>query len=57
ILNYCTALLHLSPEQVIAIFNNNFNELRRFLFGCRGGFDANIKIRMVYENPWNNLFL
>ncbi|CAG8498141.1 10674_t:CDS:2 [Diversispora eburnea] len=39
ILNYCTnitelTLLNLSSEQVIAIFNNNFNELRNFSFDC-----------------------
>ncbi|CAG8568816.1 6498_t:CDS:2 [Diversispora eburnea] len=39
ILNYCTNIteltLHsLSPELVIAIFNNNFNELRRLSFDC-----------------------
>ncbi|CAG8524894.1 10589_t:CDS:1 [Diversispora eburnea] len=39
ILNHCTkitelTLLNLRPEQVIAIFNNNFDELRRFSFGC-----------------------
>ncbi|CAG8580570.1 4253_t:CDS:2 [Diversispora eburnea] len=63
ILNYCTkitklSLYYLSPEQVIAIFNNNSNE----------GFNANellsrmaenvpksletIEIRMDYDNPW-----
>ncbi|CAG8492435.1 137_t:CDS:1 [Diversispora eburnea] len=40
ILNYCTritelTLYGLSSEQVIAIFNNNFNDLRRFRFYCR----------------------
>ncbi|CAG8439147.1 4382_t:CDS:1 [Diversispora eburnea] len=39
-LNYCTkitnlTLYQLSLEQLIAIFNNNFNELRRFSFDCR----------------------
>ncbi|CAG8458171.1 8687_t:CDS:2 [Diversispora eburnea] len=39
ILNYCTKITELtlhnsSPAQVIAIFNNNFNELRRFSFDC-----------------------
>ncbi|CAG8439749.1 6495_t:CDS:2, partial [Diversispora eburnea] len=30
------------PEQVIAIFNNNFNELKKFSFDCgEEGFDAN----------------
>ncbi|CAG8495613.1 2598_t:CDS:2 [Diversispora eburnea] len=73
ILNYCTkvtnlTLCNLSPEQVIAIFNNNFNELKRFSFGCEKGLDADellcqmaknvpesletIEINMVYDNFW-----
>ncbi|CAG8502487.1 8224_t:CDS:2, partial [Diversispora eburnea] len=42
ILNYCTnsALYILSNDQVIAIFNNYFNELRRFSFDYGEGFDV-----------------
>ncbi|CAG8459899.1 11414_t:CDS:2 [Diversispora eburnea] len=56
IMNYCTkivelALYNLNPEQVIAIFNNNFNELRKFSFGCGGdGFDANELLCKMAEN-------
>ncbi|CAG8595038.1 11534_t:CDS:2 [Diversispora eburnea] len=56
ILKYCTKIneltLHiLSLEQVIAIFNNNFNELRRFSFYCMGeGFDANKLLCQMAEN-------
>ncbi|CAG8576290.1 6728_t:CDS:2 [Diversispora eburnea] len=56
ILNYCTKIteltfFNLSPEQVIAIFNNNFNELRSFSFGCeKEGFDANELLCQMAEN-------
>ncbi|CAG8498182.1 10676_t:CDS:1 [Diversispora eburnea] len=56
ILNYCTKItkltLHnLSSEQVIAIFNNNFNELRRFSFDCgEKRFDANELLYKMGEN-------
>ncbi|RHZ59705.1 hypothetical protein Glove_362g85 [Diversispora epigaea] len=55
ILNYCTkitklSLLDLSPEQVIAIFNNNFNELKRFSFSCEKGLDANKLLCQMAEN-------
>ncbi|CAG8452147.1 8168_t:CDS:2 [Diversispora eburnea] len=55
ILNYCTkinelALPNLSLEQVIAIFNNNFNELRRFSFNYREGFDANKLLCQMAKN-------
>ncbi|CAG8459882.1 11413_t:CDS:2 [Diversispora eburnea] len=56
IINYCTkivelTLYNLNPEQVIAIFNNNFNELRKFSFGCGGdGFDANELLCKMAEN-------
>ncbi|CAG8555820.1 8189_t:CDS:1 [Diversispora eburnea] len=56
ILNYCTNItkltLHdLRPEHVIAIFNNNFNELRRFSFDCGGeGFDANELLCQMAKN-------
>ncbi|CAG8548260.1 2300_t:CDS:2 [Diversispora eburnea] len=46
ILNYCKkitelVLCNLSSEQVIVIFNNNFNDLRRFSFDCVKGLNAN----------------
>ncbi|CAG8548239.1 2299_t:CDS:1 [Diversispora eburnea] len=55
ILNYCTKIakltLHnLSPEQVIAIFNNNFQELRRFSFGHGMGLDANKLLCQISKN-------
>ncbi|CAG8575554.1 8861_t:CDS:1 [Diversispora eburnea] len=57
ILNYCIkitklTLRNLSHEQVIAIFNNNFNELRRFSFDCGGEkeFDANKLLCKMAEN-------
>ncbi|CAG8501278.1 3239_t:CDS:2 [Diversispora eburnea] len=55
ILNYCKkitdlTLINLSPEQVIAIFNNNFNELRRLSFCCRKRFDANKLLCQMAKN-------
>ncbi|CAG8558550.1 11552_t:CDS:2 [Diversispora eburnea] len=56
ILNYCTKITKLSlhnlyPDQVIAIFNNNFNELRKFSFDCgEVGFDANELLCQMAEN-------
>ncbi|CAG8482908.1 1065_t:CDS:2 [Diversispora eburnea] len=55
ILNYCTkitklTLPNLRPEQVIAIFNNNFNELRRFSFGIEKGLDANKLLCQMAKN-------
>ncbi|CAG8497308.1 11186_t:CDS:1 [Diversispora eburnea] len=55
ILIYCTkitelTLLDLSLEQVIAIFNNNFNELKRFSFHCGIGLDANELLRKMVES-------
>ncbi|CAG8506248.1 8783_t:CDS:1 [Diversispora eburnea] len=73
ILNYCTKINELSlqnliPEQVIEIFNNNFNDLRRFSFNCGKIFDADellcqmaenvpksletIVFMMMYKDPW-----
>ncbi|CAG8497269.1 11184_t:CDS:1 [Diversispora eburnea] len=54
ILSYCTkitelTLLDLSLEQVIAIFNNNFNELRRFSFDYNG-LDANELLCQMAES-------
>ncbi|CAG8492526.1 142_t:CDS:2 [Diversispora eburnea] len=55
ILNYCTritelTLYNLSPEQIMAIFNNNFNELRSFSFDCGRGFDSNELLCQMAEN-------
>ncbi|CAG8498161.1 10675_t:CDS:1 [Diversispora eburnea] len=55
ILNYCTritelSLYYLSSEQVIAIFNNNINELRRFSFDCGKGFDVNELLCQMAKN-------
>ncbi|CAG8513387.1 1731_t:CDS:2 [Diversispora eburnea] len=55
ILNYCTKITKLTvhylfPEQVIAIFNNNFNELRNFSFDCEKRFDANKLLCQMAEN-------
>ncbi|CAG8452008.1 8157_t:CDS:2 [Diversispora eburnea] len=56
ILNYCTnitklTLLKLRPEQIISIFNSDFNELRRLSFDCRGeGFDADELLYKMAEN-------
>ncbi|CAG8458190.1 8688_t:CDS:2 [Diversispora eburnea] len=55
ILNYCTkitelTLYNLSSEQVILIFDNNFNELRRFSFECVKKLDANKLLCQMAEN-------
>ncbi|CAG8610485.1 11433_t:CDS:1, partial [Diversispora eburnea] len=55
ILNYCTnisklTLHNLRPEHVIAIFNNNFNELRRFSFHCKEGINADELLCQMAEN-------
>ncbi|CAG8452033.1 8159_t:CDS:2 [Diversispora eburnea] len=55
ILSYCikitnSTLLNLSSEQVIAIFNNNFNKLRIFSFGCGKGLEANRLLYQMAEN-------
>ncbi|CAG8536950.1 2841_t:CDS:1 [Diversispora eburnea] len=61
ILNYCTkitklTLYGLSPEQAITIFNNDFNELRRFSFDCRGEeFDANNLLCRMAKNVSESL--
>ncbi|CAG8510212.1 8169_t:CDS:2 [Diversispora eburnea] len=44
-------LLNLRPEQVIVIFDNNFNELRRFSFDNRNKiFDDNKILCKMAEN-------
>ncbi|CAG8502528.1 8226_t:CDS:2 [Diversispora eburnea] len=53
--SYCTkitelALLNLSSEQVIAVFNNNFNELRIFSSDCGKESDANELLCKMAEN-------
>ncbi|CAG8537496.1 7841_t:CDS:2 [Diversispora eburnea] len=56
ILNYCTritesSLNSLNSEQVIKIFNHNFNELRRFPFYCEiEGFDADELLCKMAKN-------
>ncbi|CAG8488009.1 1958_t:CDS:1 [Diversispora eburnea] len=55
ILIYCTkitelSLRNLSFDQVLAIFNNNFNELRIFSFGCGEEVDANELLCQMAEN-------
>ncbi|CAG8590146.1 1881_t:CDS:1 [Diversispora eburnea] len=60
ILNYCTritelTLYNLSSEQVITIFNNNFNELRSFSFNCGKEFDANELLCQMAENAPESL--
>ncbi|CAG8645899.1 3925_t:CDS:2, partial [Diversispora eburnea] len=56
ILNYCKKIteltfLNLNLKQVIAIFNNNFIELRKFSFDCgRKRFDANKLLCKMAEN-------
>ncbi|CAG8492473.1 139_t:CDS:10 [Diversispora eburnea] len=44
------SLILTSPEQGITIFNNNFNELRRFSFDCGKGLDANELLCTISEN-------
>ncbi|CAG8548752.1 9785_t:CDS:1 [Diversispora eburnea] len=55
ILNYCTKITNLTLdnlnlEQIIAIFNNNFNELRSFSFNCEIGLDANKLLCQMAKN-------
>ncbi|CAG8502550.1 8227_t:CDS:1 [Diversispora eburnea] len=55
ILYYCTNIIKLSLhisclEHVIAIFNNNFNELRRFSFDCEERINADELFCQMAEN-------
>ncbi|CAG8502508.1 8225_t:CDS:1 [Diversispora eburnea] len=55
ILKYCSKITELTlhilcSEQVILILNNNFNELRKFSFGCGKRFDIDKLLCQMVEN-------